>query len=195
MSRAWMPLYVGDYLRDTGHLNTAQHGAYLLLIMHYWQHGGLPKSESELAAIARVPIRKWRVLSVPIKVLFDDDWTHRRVDKELAKTDRAIMQRRLAGRVGGIKSGLSRAITRSEMEADLAARRKRSAKRPLAMSEAADPAPTKPPGTNQNLSMKTLSASANELTAEARRGDVPRDAAGLSPSPELERIIRRKSQS
>jgi hypothetical protein len=105
------------------------------------------------------------------------------------------MQRRLAGRVGGIKSGLSRAITRSEMEADHAARRKRAAKRPLGMSEAADPALTKPPGTNQNLSMKTLSASARELIAEARRGDVPQDAAGLSPSPELERIIRRKSQS
>src|SRR5262249_30409852 len=148
----WMPLYVGDYLRDTGHLNTTQHGAYLLLIMHYWQHGGLPKSESELAAIARLPIRKWRALGVPIKVLFDEDWTHGRIDKELAKTDRAIMQRRLAGRAGGIKSGLSRAITRSEMEADVAARRRLAAKRPLGVSEAAPPAATKLPGTNQNPS-------------------------------------------
>jgi hypothetical protein len=81
------------------------------------------------------------------------------------------------------------------MEADFAARRKRTAKRPLETSEAAAPAPSKPPGTNQNPSMKTLSASASELIAEARRGDVRQDAAGLSPSPELERIIRRKSQS
>ena len=60
MSRAWMPLYVADYLADTGHLSAAEHGSYLLLIMHYWSNGGLPDDDRKLARIARNTNAEWQ---------------------------------------------------------------------------------------------------------------------------------------
>lgn len=56
MNRPWMPLYVGDYLGDTGHLTTAQHGAYLFLMMHYWRKGELPDDDRQLSKITKLPL-------------------------------------------------------------------------------------------------------------------------------------------
>jgi hypothetical protein len=57
-----MPLYVGDYLADTGRLTTEQPGAYLLLILDYWRNGALP-DDSILATICGLSATAWSMHS------------------------------------------------------------------------------------------------------------------------------------
>jgi uncharacterized protein YdaU (DUF1376 family) len=95
MSPHWMPLYVGDYLADTRRLSTLEHGAYLLLIMEYWQHGGLPSDEAEIADIAGLSAEQWEAARPRLSRLFKDGWRHKRIDEELLKAAE-ISERRKA---------------------------------------------------------------------------------------------------
>jgi uncharacterized protein YdaU (DUF1376 family) len=95
-----MPLYVGDYLAKTGHLTTLQHGAYLLLIMHYWSNGGLPTTDRELMAIARMTEPEWVGNCHAIARFFDRNWRHNRIDEEIIKSQNISQRRSLAGLKG-----------------------------------------------------------------------------------------------
>lgn len=96
-----MPLYVADYLADTGHLSTIEHGAYMLLIMHYWQKGGLPDDDKRLASIARTSPEQWAQIRETLAEFFGDGWKHARIDEELDKSKKAYERRASAGRAGG----------------------------------------------------------------------------------------------
>lgn len=97
---AWMPLYVADYLADTSHLSTIEHGAYLLLIMHYWQNGGLPVDDGKLARICRLSRKEWVAIRPTISDFFDADWVHHRVATELTTASETISKRSAAGKAG-----------------------------------------------------------------------------------------------
>lgn len=97
-----MPFYVADYLGDTGHLTTLEHGAYLLLIMHYWRTEGLPQDDGSLGAIARLSPREWRGMSQKLAGLFQEGWRHKRIEEELEKFAVKSVARATAGRSGGL---------------------------------------------------------------------------------------------
>lgn len=98
----WMPFYVGDYLADTLHLNTLQHGAYLLLILAYWRSGEpLNDDDEELATITRSTVAEWKKLRRSMVRFFhvdDGKWAHKRIDAELAKASSITEKRANAGR-------------------------------------------------------------------------------------------------
>lgn len=81
-----MPLYIADYLRDTRKLTTAEHGAYLLLIMEYWTAGELPADDRQLSRIVGMTAPEWRKAKPNVQSFFTDGWRHKRIDKELAKS-------------------------------------------------------------------------------------------------------------
>ncbi len=100
MSRPWFPLYPADYRGDTMHLSTVQHGAYLLLIMHYWLHGGLPDDNEQLARITGLSTAEWRRHRPTIQAFFAKGWKHRRIERELAISVEKYRRRSEAGKLG-----------------------------------------------------------------------------------------------
>lgn len=99
----YMPLVIGDYLKDTMHLDAAEHGAYLMLLMHYWTNGALPDDDRKLSAISRCPQSEWPRVRETVADFFEIDggfWKHGRVEKELSRAknlqDRAIAGGRAA---------------------------------------------------------------------------------------------------
>lgn len=85
MKRPVLPLNIPEYIAKTGHLTTVQHGAYLLLIMHYWTHGGLPDDEKIIQQITRLTNRQWFNNLNILRSYFLDHWRHKRLDEDLAQ--------------------------------------------------------------------------------------------------------------
>ena len=109
-SLPYMQLYVSDYLADTAHLNAAQNGAYLLLLMNYWQRGKpLDNTGDRLAYVARMSPEEWEDNKEILAEFFwidGDVWTHARVENDLAKVREKSEQSSNAGR----KSATARAL-------------------------------------------------------------------------------------
>jgi uncharacterized protein YdaU (DUF1376 family) len=97
----FMPLYVADYMSDAAHLSTLEHGAYLLLIMTYWQRGEkLPNDDKKLARICRLGPREWARIKPSISEFFEVDcssWSHSRIERELANVRAKSLNKRKGG--------------------------------------------------------------------------------------------------
>lgn len=116
----WMPLYIPDYLADTSHLSTEEHGAYFLLIMHAWMNGGaLPIDDQRLRRIARMDEKPWKASRDEIKHFFyeqDGFLRHARVDKELERAKALVNQRIEAGKSSAKKRTMQREAQRKGNE-------------------------------------------------------------------------------
>lgn len=118
-SLPYMQLYVSDYLADTAHLNATQHGAYMLLLMNYWQRGKpLDNSNDRLAFVARLTAEEWQENKEVLSEFFQIDgetWLHTRIEIDLEKVREKSAKASFAGR----SSGVQRALNHKDKDIDI----------------------------------------------------------------------------
>lgn len=110
----YMQLYVADYLADTPHLTTEEHGAYLLLLFSYWQTGK-PLRIDRLASAAKLTNERWTDVKQTLKEFFqevDGVWIHLRVEKDLEKVATKSGKNSEAGKA----SAAARAFAKQQLE-------------------------------------------------------------------------------
>jgi uncharacterized protein YdaU (DUF1376 family) len=86
----WMPLYIGDYLADTSHLDAERHGCYLLWMMHYWRKGPLPACIDDLVTIGKLRSKNASSIAQALLTEFfrisEDGFYHqKRADEEIER--------------------------------------------------------------------------------------------------------------
>lgn len=101
----YMRLYPSDYRRDTMHLSTLEHGAYLLLIMAYWERREpLPDDDRRLAKLTGLDTRTWRKMRADMERFFvveNGTWMHKRIDREIALVANKSQKSAIAGKASG----------------------------------------------------------------------------------------------
>jgi uncharacterized protein YdaU (DUF1376 family) len=106
----FMPLYVGDYLADTVHLNGAESGAYLHLLMCMWRaDGSLPNDDAKLARFCKITPQQWDRVRTTVLEFFEvegDRLTNRRLTKELSAYRVSLSKRQERASKGGVAKAL-----------------------------------------------------------------------------------------
>lgn len=185
MSRPFVAFYPGSYQKKTQHLDTLMHGAYFLLLMHCWTHGAIPSTAPARAAIARLPLRDWKKIAPVIDQFFDEEGRNMRATEELEKAERVSIKRSIAGRSGGIRSGISKAIAsgkRSKPEANAKQTVKQAPKQNLKQT------------TEQNASnceaLQSSKITTSESLAARDSVDVAQQSGGSLATAHLESALR-----
>lgn len=105
MSFAYLPLFTGDYLRDTQHLSCSEHGIFLKLLMHCWdQKGPAPLDERKLCGIVNArssdEIEALRRVLGEFFTRMDDGHYNHRMQREIERSEAISGARSEAGRKG-----------------------------------------------------------------------------------------------
>lgn len=123
MRDVWTAFYWRDYIGDTLNLSLAEHGAYLLLMAHYYINGeGIPASREQVHRICRCATNaERRAAEQVINSFFTRDgqvFRHKRIEAEISRSSELREKRRESGRLGGQASAQASARANGQQEAE-----------------------------------------------------------------------------
>lgn len=102
-----MPLFCGDYLADTKHLNLEQHGAYLVLLMVTWRNNGKAIQDDPdliakyLGCTRDRWLKKIRPVLEPMFDTRDGFWRSAKLEEQWAYVQNSISRKSANGKLGG----------------------------------------------------------------------------------------------
>jgi uncharacterized protein YdaU (DUF1376 family) len=102
----WMPLYIGDWLQDTQHLDATANGAYWFLIMAHWGKPGVSSNDFHLRQITRVKEVDWARIKGTIAPFFEERdglWINARCVEEYKRAVESYEKHRKSGSKGAAK--------------------------------------------------------------------------------------------
>ncbi len=118
----FFPMFIGDYMADTGHLTTRQHGAYHLLMYHYWRtRKPLSTDVERLLNICSLSVEEWNIDGPVLLEFFEkrkDGYFHHRIEEELVKALARRDQKVNAGKASGEKRRIEKGST--DVQTDVA---------------------------------------------------------------------------
>lgn len=189
MSAPYMPLFVADYLADTAHLTAAEHGAYLMLVMNYWQRGKpLPADDRKLARIARMSDDEWADSRDTLAEFFveaDGVWSHKRIEAEIAVADEKTAKAKKAARASAEarQANAQQMLSERSTDAELLGE--------VRVGKEEQPLPeTKSPTTNVRSIGKPMRPARDELQKRFWKAYPSRGEAANPKAPALEKFFR-----
>jgi uncharacterized protein YdaU (DUF1376 family) len=104
VSLPWFPFNIKDFLANTKRLNTEAKGAYLCLMLDYYeQEGPAPDDDDVLAAICELPVDAWkrhRKVIAPLFQIKDGFWHHDRIEHEIESGNNKLAQSKARAQAG-----------------------------------------------------------------------------------------------
>ncbi len=103
-----MRLWTADYLGDTTHLTTIEHGAYMLLLMTAWRSKAhcLPDHDLLLRQYTKLRAEQWKRIRPRLEPFFENSngfWFHMRMLDEIEAIKRQRNQKSIAGTRGALQ--------------------------------------------------------------------------------------------